>query len=45
MGEIVLIGADVFRFQAIEWGMKALGKVSDAPQVAAVRIGGVVPEL
>jgi hypothetical protein len=45
MGEIVLIGADVFRPQAIGWGVKVLGKVGDAPQVAADRIGGVVPEL
>jgi hypothetical protein len=45
MGEIVLVGADVFRSQAVGWGVKVLRKVGDAPQGAADRIGGVVPEL
>ena len=45
MGEVVLVGADVFRPQTIGWSMKVLRKVGDAPQVAADRIGGVVPEL
>ena len=45
MGEVVLVGADVFRPQTIGWGVKVLRKVGDAPQVAADRIGGVVPEL
>jgi hypothetical protein len=45
MGEIVLVGADMFRPQAIGWGVKVLRKIGDAPQVAADRIGGVVPEL
>jgi hypothetical protein len=44
MGEIVLVGADVFRPQAVGWGVKVLCKVGDAPQVAADRIGGVVSE-
>ena len=39
MGEVVLVGADVFRPQTIGWSMKVLRKVGDAPQVAADRIG------
>jgi hypothetical protein len=45
LGERVLVGADVFRPQAVGWGVKVLRTVGDAPQVAADRIGGVVSEL
>jgi len=45
LGEIVLVGADVFRPHAVGWGVKGLRKVGDAPQGAADRIGGVVAEL
>jgi hypothetical protein len=45
MRQVVLVGPDVFWPQAIGWGVKVPGKFGHAPQIAADRIRGVVPEL
>jgi hypothetical protein len=45
LGQVMLVSPDVFRSQAIGWGVKVLRKFRDAPQVAADGIGRVVPEL
>jgi hypothetical protein len=45
MSQVVLVGPDMCRPQALRWGVKVLRKFGDALEVAADGIGSIVPEL